>query len=147
MLEKFRKDKGFWLKLWGLNLFFIIIFINFPNISSGADYPTKPIQIIIPATPGGTSDNVARIINNKLSSLLGQPVVIVNKPGAGCFIGIHYVKHAKPDGYTLLLTGPPVITGPLFTKAFTVDVLKDFIMINLPVDSPVIVAVKKDAPG
>lgn len=66
-----------------------------------ADYPTKPITYVVAYAPGGTSDNVARIVSEYLSTELGQPVVIENKPGAGGTLGAAYVAASAPDGYTL----------------------------------------------
>lgn len=66
------------------------------------DYPIKPITLVVPYPPGGTNDNVARVIAEKVSARAGQPVVIEYKPGAGGTIGAQYVAKAKPDGYTLL---------------------------------------------
>ena len=66
-------------------------------------WPTKPISLIVPFQPGGTTDVLARALGEKLSKELGQPVIVENKPGAGATIGADYVAKAKPDGYTLLM--------------------------------------------
>lgn len=66
-------------------------------------YPSKPIEIIVPFGPGGTSDLSVRFLSEKWSEFLGQPIVIVNKPGGGSAVGARYVATAKPDGYTLML--------------------------------------------
>lgn len=65
-------------------------------------YPTKPIQIIVPFPPGGNADTSVRFLSNKWSEFLGQPFVVVNKPGAGSALGAKFVADAQPDGYTLL---------------------------------------------
>lgn len=70
---------------------------------AGAAYPDKPIQLVVPYPPAGMTDVFARPIGQKLSELMGQPVLIVNKPGAGGTIGANYVAKASPDGYTLIL--------------------------------------------
>jgi tripartite-type tricarboxylate transporter receptor subunit TctC len=72
-----------------------------------AEYPTKPIQIINPFPPGATTDIVARLLSDKLYSLLGQQVVVVNKAGGGGAIGIKAAKDAAADGYTVLIAPPP----------------------------------------
>ena len=69
--------------------------------ASAADYPTRPVNLIVAFTPGGPSDVLARIIGKKLSELLGQPFVIENRPGAGGNIAAEVVVRATPDGYTL----------------------------------------------
>lgn len=70
--------------------------------SAMAQYPDKPITYVVPYTPGGTNDNIARIIARHLGERLGQPVVVENKPGAAGTLGAAFVAHAAPDGYTLL---------------------------------------------
>ncbi|GJG97699.1 tripartite tricarboxylate transporter substrate binding protein [Cupriavidus pauculus] len=81
-------------------------------------WPTKPISLIVPYAPGGTSDVLARILAAKLHDKLGQSVIVENKPGAGGNIGTNLVAKAKPDGYTFLVgsSGPIVIAGALYPK-------------------------------
>ena len=67
-----------------------------------ADYPTRPVTLVVAFTPGGPSDVLARILGKKLEQILGQPFVIDNRPGAGGNIAAEAVAHAAPDGYTLL---------------------------------------------
>ena len=85
-------------------------------IASAADYPTKTIQIINPFPPGAVTDIVARIAAPKLSTLLGQQVIIVNKSGGGGAVGIQAARDAAPDGYTILITPPPILLIPLVNK-------------------------------
>ena len=70
--------------------------------SADSAWPTKPITLVVPYTPGGTNDNVARLIADKVSARAGQPVILDYKPGAGGTIGAQFVAKSKPDGYTLL---------------------------------------------
>src|SRR3989304_7757642 len=79
------------------------------DVGSALDYPTKPIQIIVPYPPGGTNDMTARILEPKLASLLGQSVVVVNKPGGGGATGIKFATTVKPDGYTILTSPPGIV--------------------------------------
>ncbi|MHA7685803.1 Bug family tripartite tricarboxylate transporter substrate binding protein [Cupriavidus sp. PET2-C1] len=81
-------------------------------------WPSKPISLIVPYAPGGTSDVLARILAAKLHDKLGQTVIVENKPGAGGNIGTNLVAKAKPDGYTFLVgsSGPIVIAGALYPK-------------------------------
>ena len=74
------------------------------GMAAAADYPERPIIVVVGFPPGGASDILARIITNKLSSLLGQPVIVDNRPGAGGNVAGDVVAHAAPDGYTLLST-------------------------------------------
>ena len=117
----------------------------FVPISQAAEFPTKPIQIINPFPPGAITDILARLVNDKLSSLLGQPVVVVNKTGGGGAVGIKAVKDAPADGYTILIVPPPIVLIPLARKdiGFT---LGDFTPINLLGNTPSVMIVKADGP-
>ena len=75
-----------------------------------ADYPSKPIRLVIGFAPGGAADYVARAMGDALSKALGQPVVIDNKPGNGSSIAADIVAKAPPDGYTLLIASPSSIS-------------------------------------
>jgi tripartite-type tricarboxylate transporter receptor subunit TctC len=76
-------------------------------------YPNKQIQLICPFAPGGDSDLSARVAADKLQEILGQPIVIVNKPGAGSALGINFVIGSKSDGYTLLTSSAPMVFLPI----------------------------------
>ena len=127
----------------------IILFIGsialcLPDLHA-AEYPTKTIQIINPFPPGAITDIVARIVAPKMSTLLGQQVVIVNKAGGGGAVGIQAARDAAPDGYTILVTPPPILLIPLINKnsGFTI---KDFTPLILATSSPNTTVVKGDAP-
>jgi tripartite-type tricarboxylate transporter receptor subunit TctC len=95
-------------------------------------YPSKPIKIVVPFTPGGFNDTLGRTIAAHLTTAWNQPVVVENKPGGNTTIGTDMVAKAAPDGYTLLIIGFPFPVTPLLMKEVPYDVLKDF--------TPVIVA-------
>ena len=109
------------------------------------DYPTKTIQIINPFPPGAVTDIVARILAPKMSTLLGQQVVIVNKPGGGGAVGIQAARDSAPDGYTILVTPPPIVLIPIVNKN-SGFALKDFVPLALATSSPNTTVVKADAP-
>jgi tripartite-type tricarboxylate transporter receptor subunit TctC len=97
-----------------------------------ADYPSRPVTIVVGFPPGGASDILARIVANKLASLLGQPFVVDNRPGAGGNVAGEVVAHAQPDGYTLLLGNNAILaTNASLYKEVGFDAEKDFVPISL----------------
>lgn len=110
-------------------------------------FPERPITIVVPSSPGGSTDFTARLIAEPLSRALGQPVVIENKAGAAGNIGNQAVARAKPDGHTLLLaySGYQVGNPHLFKKAGW-DPIKDFAPISLLTRAPQVLATKADLP-
>ncbi len=106
-----------------------ILFI--PPIANAADYPDKPIHIIVPFGPGGGGDIIVRLVGQELSKRLGQPVVVENRTGASGNIGTEAVAHATPDGYTLLMANvaPMAINAAVF-KHLPYDPVKDFTAIS-----------------
>lgn len=89
-----------------------------PLAASAADYPTRPITIVVGFSAGGSSDVLARIVAEKLALALGQPVVVANRAGVASIVGAAFVAKAKPDGYTLLMgaSGPMVFNHALYAK-------------------------------
>jgi tripartite-type tricarboxylate transporter receptor subunit TctC len=121
--------------------------VSLASLSWGyaAEYPSKTIQIVNPFPPGATTDIVSRLLTDRLSTLLGQQVVVVNKAGGGGAIGIKAAKDAAADGYTVLIAPPPLVQIPLARKdiGFT---YKDFSAINLAAKFYFAMVVKQDAP-
>ena len=105
-------------------------------------YPTKPIRMICPFPPGGTTDVVARLVAQKLTEAWGQQVVVDNRPGAGGIIGTEIVAKAAPDGYTVLLGSITThAVNPALYKKLSFDPVKDFAPVSLVVSSPQLLAV------
>lgn len=96
-----------------------------PHAALAQQYPVKPVRIIVPATPGGTSDIFARAIAQRLQDALGKPVIVEYKPGAGTNLGSDYVAKSTPDGYTLLINGIPLATNPALYANMPFDPAKD----------------------
>ncbi|HEY1472913.1 MAG TPA: tripartite tricarboxylate transporter substrate binding protein [Pseudolabrys sp.] len=97
-----------------------------------ADYPSRPVTLVVAFPPGGPSDVLARIVGKKMEELLGQPFVIENKPGAGGNIAADFVAHAKADGYTLLMGNNSILaTNESLYKTLTYSPQKDFMPITL----------------
>jgi tripartite-type tricarboxylate transporter receptor subunit TctC len=112
-----------------------------------AGYPERPITLIVPYSPGGGTDIAARLIAPGLQEELKQPVVVINKPGAGSIIGIQYVSHAAPDGYTLLFTAcDGMVMDPAIYENLPYDPVKDFAPISDAMTFPLFVIVKADSP-
>jgi len=95
-------------------------------------WPTKPIRMVVPFTPGSASDVLGRILGARMSEIYGQQIVIDNRPGAGGLIGSELVKHAAPDGYTLAMVGQPHLSNVLLReeKERPYDPLKDYAAIS-----------------
>jgi tripartite-type tricarboxylate transporter receptor subunit TctC len=93
-------------------------------------WPTKPIRMVVPFTPGAASDVLGRILAQRLSEIYGQQVVIDNRPGAGGLIGSDLVRHAAPDGYTLAMVGQPHLSNALMREDKPYDPLKDYTAIS-----------------
>jgi tripartite-type tricarboxylate transporter receptor subunit TctC len=81
-----------------------------------SDFPNRPITIVVPFPPGGTADMLPRLVAEKLPELLGQPVVVTNRPGAAGMLGAEFVSRANPDGYTLLVVPPHFFISDLLYK-------------------------------
>ena len=104
-------------------------------------YPSRPINLIVPLTPGITLDVIARLYADKMSKVLWQPVVVMNRPGAGGIIGAQSVATAPADGYTLLMTNTGHVILPVLNKNLPFDPLNDFKGISLIADTPSVVIV------
>jgi tripartite-type tricarboxylate transporter receptor subunit TctC len=113
-----------------------------------AQYPDKPIRLVVPYAPGGTTDIMARTLQEPLSKVLGQPVIVDNKAGAAGAIGTTQVAHAAPDGYTLVFgnNGPSAIV-PLIQKDVGYDPIKDFAPVSLVSIAPMTLVVHPSVPA
>ncbi len=108
-----------------------------PAVTVASDtYPTKPISLIVSYPAGGSVDVSARILQDPLSKLLGQTVVVENKGGAGGTIGTAAVARSKPDGYTLLITLSSHTINPAIYKSLSFDTAKDFKSVSLVASAP-----------
>ena len=113
-----------------------------------SNYPTRPIRIIVPYPPGGSTDPTARQLAQWLSEKFGQSIVVDNRPGAGATLGHALGAQATPDGYTLLLgTSGGLVTGPAFGTKVAYDPVKDFTPIGLAVDVPFLLIVHPNVPA
>src|SRR5690625_3702910 len=113
---------------------------------STENYPERPITVVVPYTPGGSVDTVARLVTAEMQKVLGQPIVIENKPGASGVIGATQVARAKPDGYTLLAHASSHVYLPIINPSVSYDVDKDFTPISRIGTVPLMVVTQADAP-
>jgi tripartite-type tricarboxylate transporter receptor subunit TctC len=88
-----------------------------------ADYPSRPVKVIVPLAAAGTGDTLARTVSEEMAKLLGQPFVVENRPGAGGLVGTEVVATAAPDGYTLLAVSPSHVINPALHQKKTYDPL------------------------
>jgi tripartite-type tricarboxylate transporter receptor subunit TctC len=143
-----REDHVDWVRRTsGLLVISLIAWLSLAGAPRAQDYPTRPIRMVIAFPAGGPTDFVGRVIAEKLKTLLGQSIVVDNRPGANGAIGADYVAKSEPDGYTLFLTtvGAVAIT-PSLRSNLGYDSLRDFAPITRVVQNTTILVVKPDMP-
>ena len=116
------------------------------HAQSGAPWPSRPLRIVVGFVPGGPVDLVARIVAPRYSALLGQPVVVENRPGADANIAMETVARATPDGHTLLLVQPGIAINPPLYRSVPFDPIRDFAPVGLIGESPNLLAVNNALP-
>lgn len=126
----------------------VVLSAPFAASAAGTDYPTKPVALVVPFPPGGTSDVVGRILADALSKELGQTIIVDNRAGAGGTVGARVVASAKPDGYTLLLgTSSTNGTNSAVYRNLSYDAYADFTPVTQIIRVPGVIAVNKNFPG
>jgi tripartite-type tricarboxylate transporter receptor subunit TctC len=116
------------------------------RIAKAQAYPTRPVRLIVPFTPGGTTDIVARLLGQSLSERLGQPIVIENRPGAGTNIGTETVVKAPPDGYTLLVAGTPAAINATLYENLSFNFGRDIAPVAGIIRTPYVMEVNPSVP-
>src|SRR5256885_10070052 len=107
-----------------------------------AQYPTKPVRLVVGFAPSGAADFVARTLQEPLQRSLGQPIVIDNRPGAGSSIAAEHVAKSPADGYTLLIASPSsILVNPLISPRAGFEPLRDLVPVTKVTASPLVVAV------
>jgi tripartite-type tricarboxylate transporter receptor subunit TctC len=109
-------------------------------------YPTKPIRLVVPFTPGGGVDINARLLAPKLTEYLGQQIIVESRPGAGTNIGNEFVARSPPDGYTLLINAGAMAINVSLYRKLGYDPLKDFVPISVFSESPNVIVVHPSLP-
>ncbi|MBU2408956.1 MAG: tripartite tricarboxylate transporter substrate binding protein, partial [Gammaproteobacteria bacterium] len=117
------------------------------GIARAQDYPTRPITLVVPFPPGGGFDTIARPFAEKLGKVLGQPVIVDNRPGNGGNMGTDLAARANADGYTLLFANDFLATNPSVSRNVRYDPQKDFVPITMVGTTQVVIAVRPDFPA
>jgi tripartite-type tricarboxylate transporter receptor subunit TctC len=123
--------------------FLLVILFSTPAL---AQYPVRPIRLVVPFPPGGTNELLSRLISQKLQERWGQPVVTENRAGAGGNIGAEVVAKSPPDGYTLLFGTNTLTINPFMVKQMPFDVQKDLAPVAMIATTPFIVVVNNNLP-
>ena len=118
------------------------------SAARAADYPERPVTIVVPYTPGGTVDLLARALGPKLTEIWNQQIVVDNRPGAGGSVGAELVAKAAPDGYTLLLsTNSPLTSNLAVYKSLAYDPLRDFAPVIVAAESKLLLVANPKLPA
>jgi len=125
-----------------------LIFAVLASFHAGAQYPVRPIRLIVPIPPGGAPDISARVVGQRLSEMVGQPVVVENRPGSNGNIAMDLLAKAPPDGYTLALLADSMITiNPhLYGRRMQLDTLKDLAPVASVVSNSWVLSVNPKVP-
>jgi tripartite-type tricarboxylate transporter receptor subunit TctC len=113
---------------------------------AGAGWPSKPVRIIVPTSPGGGTDIVTRALATRVSEALGQPVIVENRPGAGQIVGTELVARAPPDGYTQLMAASAIVLNQVLAQKPPYDILRDFVPITIGASLPHVLTVHPSLP-
>jgi len=120
----------------------------FAATAAAQPYPTKPLRLLVPFTPGGSQDVIGRLFAQKVGDALGQTIVVENKPGAGGLIATQEAARAAPDGYTLFLsTGAQMAIEPALNAKAGYDPLKDFVQVIHLADAPLVLLATPSLPA
>jgi tripartite-type tricarboxylate transporter receptor subunit TctC len=133
-----------------LSILLLLVFAVGGTTASAQDkYPSKPIKVVVPFGPGSATDIVMRIVGEQMRPILGQPVLVENKPGAFGILAIEEMARSRPDGYTLQIGNPGtnVLTPIIYKKKFKIDYDKDVILLTRLSEVPLVLgATTKDFP-
>jgi tripartite-type tricarboxylate transporter receptor subunit TctC len=118
-----------------------------PWRARAAAWPTKPVRIVVPFTPGGSTDITARLVGKRLEEIWGQSVVIENKGGAGGNIAADLVAHADADGCTIFISGPGMATNRFLYASLSYDPIRDFAPVSMLITQPNLMCVPNSSPA
>lgn len=124
----------------------VVAAVAAPVTVAQSDFPSKPLRIVVANTPGSSVDLVARHLGERMTTTLGQPVVIVNQPGAGGLVGTQTIAQAPKDGYTLGFYGNTAVIAPHLQKSLAFDPIKDITTVAIVGNIPFLAVVPRDSP-
>jgi tripartite-type tricarboxylate transporter receptor subunit TctC len=109
--------------------------------AAAENFPSRPIHLILPYAPGGIIEFVGRTLSRKLGEILHEPVVVEDRAGAGGIVGVNYTAHAAPDGYTIVLVDPAIVTNPSLHKSLPYDIFNDLVPVSIVATAPEVLVV------
>jgi tripartite-type tricarboxylate transporter receptor subunit TctC len=129
----------------------VVLALGFVLIASGyaaqaAEYPVRPIRLIVPFAPGGSNDIMARIVAQSLHQSMGQQVIVDNRPGASGIVGTEIAARSTPDGHTLLMMSLTLTVNPSLYRKLPYDTLKDLVPVTLVASAPLMLVVHPSLP-
>jgi tripartite-type tricarboxylate transporter receptor subunit TctC len=125
---------------------FALLCLIFSAGAFAQPFPSKPLKLVTPFPPGGSADIIARVTAQSLGEVIGQPVVVDNRPGAGGVVGSEFAAKQAPDGYTLILISGAYPVYPAMLKSMPFDPLKDIAMISMLTSYPFVISVVPNSP-
>jgi tripartite-type tricarboxylate transporter receptor subunit TctC len=132
-----RTTLGLFQRLWCAAMFATLVAALGAAAAAAQSYPTRPIRLVVPFAAGGPADFLGRVVGQRLGEVLGQQVVVDNRPGANTILGAQAVAHAEPDGYTLLMAiDGTLVMNPFLYGKLPYDAVKDFQPISLIASVP-----------
>jgi tripartite-type tricarboxylate transporter receptor subunit TctC len=124
-----------------------LIALAVPLAGAAADFPAKPIRVIVPWPPGGSTDTLARIVGQRLTTIVSQPIIIDNRPGVSGTLGADIASKANPDGYTITIVEVSHVLMPATTPRLPYDLARDFAPLTMIGVSPMIVFLNAAQPA
>jgi len=132
---------------WMNEVLALVMFASLATVQAQSAWPQKPIRIVVPFAPGGNTDSIARVMAERFTQSLGQPVLVDNKVGAGGAIAAEFVAKAPADGYTLIMAAMPVMAVlPVISKT-NFDPLRDFVPVSNVGSNPFVMGIHKSVPA
>jgi len=132
-------------KLITCALLLLATFGFFCSMTEAADFPNKPVNLIVCYGAGGSTDIVVRAMSDQLGKVLGQPAVVLNKPGSGGLIGAEFVANSQPDGYNVVVISLSHLLRQIIEPGISIDVFKHFEPVSRYVVQPLLLAMGKDS--